>query len=339
MNNSDTPMTPLPEEQVLREASGIQEEKLPETGDVMFTEEPVSETVQQVPGPAYVSYRQPGKISTLFFCLWVIIALLLVQTFVSVAGVIPVAIHLLLESGLDMDHLLSSYSNLLNESSLLAWLQLAATAAGALVAGLWYYFGYVRKDTLSGTYRSVMPQLKNTKLWLFLITGTIACYTSALLLDILACELFPEMAEALSETMELALGRYTWIGLFVAVCLAPIGEECAVRGIIVRRSERVFGLVGCMIISAVFFGLLHMNLIQGIYVLPTGAFLGFVSYKTRSVLPCIFCHMLFNLVGMTLPLEFEILDPILVFAAILVCFGAAAVVFGRQWVKGSELTA
>ena len=235
-----------------------------------------------------------------------------------------------METGLDMDQFMKAYMDLVQESPLVAAMQLLATASGALAMSLWYYLGYVRKDKRAGTYEPVWPKLKNGKVWLFLISGTIACYISALLLNIIACSLFPAAAEALDNSLDMALGKYTWLGLLIAVILAPIGEECAVRGIIVRRSERVFSMIGCVIISAVFFGLLHMNLIQGIYVLPTGAFLGYVSYKYHSVIPCIFCHLFFNLIGMTIPIVIDNIGVLAVLTLVTVIFTFLAIFFGKQ---------
>ena len=42
------------------------------------------------------------------------------------------------------------------------------------------------------------------------------------------------------------------------------------------------------------FGIFRANWVQGLYVLPVGAALGYVAVKRRSVLPCIFMHLLYN---------------------------------------------
>ena len=101
------------------------------------------------------------------------------------------------------------------------------------------------------------------------------------------------------------------LGLIAAVILAPIFEEITKRGIILQRSKRAFGVVGCMVISAVLFGVFHMNIIQGLYVLPLGLFWGFVGYRFNSVIPCVVCHMLNNFLGVLIPSS---VNPVILFA-------------------------
>ena len=102
------------------------------------------------------------------------------------------------------------------------------------------------------------------------------------------------------------------------------------RGIILQHSKRVHGIVGCMILSALFFGLYHLNIIQGIYVIPMGLFWAFVGYKYNSVVPCMICHMLNNLLGMTIGNLLDLVANIPVYAGMALVCGVLMVVTGRQ---------
>ena len=64
--------------------------------------------------------------------------------------------------------------------------------------------------------------------------------------------------------------------------------------------------------------------------LPTGAFLGYVSYKYHSVIPCIFCHLLFNLIGMTIPIAIDNVGVLAVLTLVTIIFTFLAIFFGRQ---------
>ena len=78
------------------------------------------------------------------------------------------------------------------------------------------------------------------------------------------------------------------------VIIAPIGEELIFRGIIFRLLEKNLPVVAAIIIQAVLFGIYHMNIMQGLYVLPLALALGYTAYRTKSVYPCILMHMVNN---------------------------------------------
>ena len=273
---------------------------------------------------------QPGKIGTVFFCVWVMIAVILVQSAAGAAGILPSLFRLVMENGGDYEAIINAYNELLTSTSLLARVEIISVVAGTIFVLIWYYRGYVRKARLEGRYEPVGPKLKNPAGLLFLLTSNIACFSLAIMLEIIAAGLFPYEAEALNETMYLTLGKNEILGLLAAVLLAPICEELAMRGIILQRSRRVFGLAGCVIISGVLFSIFHMNPIQGLYVLPMGLLWGFIGYKYNSVIPSILCHMFNNFLGMFLG---GILDPekyLFIYAVLFMVFAAAALFLGRR---------
>ena len=54
------------------------------------------------------------------------------------------------------------------------------------------------------------------------------------------------------------------------------------------------------VIQALFFGILHMNLVQGIYAFAVGLVLGYVAGKCRTVFLPILLHLCFNIAGTVL---------------------------------------
>lgn len=56
-----------------------------------------------------------------------------------------------------------------------------------------------------------------------------------------------------------------WLGLFLYVLVAPLGEELLFRGIIYNCLKATSGRVAAMLMAAVFFGIYHGNLVQGVY--------------------------------------------------------------------------
>lgn len=202
------------------------------------------------------------------------------------------------------------------------------TAIAVLVMFIWYFFGVYKKNVKNGTHESVLPKLKNPKAVLFVITSSVAGYALADLIMELTLKIMPAIADAYLQSMGVVVGGVNILGYVLTLVLAPIGEELCLRGLFLSRARLSFGLVGCMILSGVYFGIYHMNPIQGLYAIPIGMLFGFIAYKFKSVIPCIIAHFINNLMaGLSGVLRFDLIAvPIIV----LVVFGAVAVVLGLK---------
>ena len=90
--------------------------------------------------------------------------------------------------------------------------------------------------------------------------------------------------------------------LLIYVCLlGPVLEETLFRGLILQ-SLRPWGDKLAIIVSGVLFGLMHMNLLQGIPAALLGMFFAFVAVKTGSIVPTVLLHILYNSTTMILAL-------------------------------------
>ncbi len=76
--------------------------------------------------------------------------------------------------------------------------------------------------------------------------------------------------------------------------VAPIFEEVIYRGIILEQLNRRYGAIKAIIISSLLFGLMHLNLHQGINGFFLGIVLGFIYIKTNSLLLSMFLHFANN---------------------------------------------
>ncbi len=88
---------------------------------------------------------------------------------------------------------------------------------------------------------------------------------------------------------------YVAIGL-----LAPVAEETVFRGAILRSLLGVFSKKWHWIpilISALLFGLVHGNFAQGAYATVIGLLLGWMYYRTGSILPGLILHWVNNSVA------------------------------------------
>jgi len=81
------------------------------------------------------------------------------------------------------------------------------------------------------------------------------------------------------------------------VIIAPIAEEILCRGIILKGLLKNYPPNKAIFISAILFSALHLNPWQAIPAVFGGLFLGWIYYKTQSVIPGMIFHAAINATG------------------------------------------
>ena len=144
----------------------------------------------------------------------------------------------------------------------------------------------------------VSPSWMQTRPWIvltwsvLLALGTII--PSERLVEVLQMEMPEQMMKTFEEVMKKPIG-YVVIGI-----LAPFAEEVVFRGAILRK---LLGMMDekrhwvAIVLSALVFGLVHLNVPQGIHAFLIGLLLGWMYYRTRSILPGILFHWVNNSVA------------------------------------------
>ena len=87
------------------------------------------------------------------------------------------------------------------------------------------------------------------------------------------------------------------LGYLVVGMLAPIAEEMVFRGAILRTLLKIFNPRRHwwpIVISALLFALVHGNLLQGTHAFLVGLLLGWMYYRTDSIIPGIVFHWINN---------------------------------------------
>lgn len=105
----------------------------------------------------------------------------------------------------------------------------------------------------------------------------------------------PESTEKLFEQIMGEPTGYLAIGL-----LAPLAEELVFRGAILRKLLGMFGEGRhwiAIVISALIFGAVHMNIPQFVHASLIGLLLGWMYYRTGSILPGVMFHWVNNTVA------------------------------------------
>ncbi len=107
----------------------------------------------------------------------------------------------------------------------------------------------------------------------------------------------PQQVHPLLEVLEVRPSPWAIVGVILqAVVLAPLAEEFLYRGVLMWPLVRGLGAAPALLVSSAVFGLVHAPA-QPQAVLPLGilgAVLGYVAYRTRSLVPAVAGHAAFN---------------------------------------------
>ena len=170
-----------------------------------------------------------------------------------------------------------------NSAALTGPMLIAASAASSVVAGA--VFIWRRFAVVSPTYLRTRPW--GVFFWCSMAAlGTLA--PSAGLQ-----ELLPELPDTMSSAFKTILSNE--YGYFTLCLLAPLVEELVFRGAILRAILGVFSRHWVAIaVSAAIFAIVHLNPAQMPHAFLMGLLLGWMYYRTGSILPGVALHWVNN---------------------------------------------
>jgi len=141
----------------------------------------------------------------------------------------------------------------------------------------------------------INPISKNTFIFSLMLSFGIVIMSSEL--NIIIDSIFP-LPEAFLNLDSLLSPENVFSLLLVfltVVIIAPIGEEMVFRGFLQRILERSWGdITRAILISSLFFTLIHFNPYWAIQIYLMGLILGYLSWLTKSIYPSILLHMSIN---------------------------------------------
>ena len=203
-----------------------------------------------------------------------------------------------------------------------------------LIFGRWYRRVFVRplrkkeRKYWSGVSMQIVISL------IFLAFGL--QYVAQIVTE-LVTTLNPAWMTAYEEILENAgYTSVTPLLLVYSIVLAPACEELTFRGLTYRFARRALPFWGANILQALLFGLLHMNVVQGVYAFVIGLFFGWICRTGHSIKYTIALHMLFNALGTLFSATFELTTSIskagfYAFGLLLTFFGMF--LFHREFAK------
>ena len=104
----------------------------------------------------------------------------------------------------------------------------------------------------------------------------------------------PAFYDFFMQMMEQLMGGPFWSSFLVTAVFAPVFEEWLCRGMILRGLLTRFKPAWAIVLSALFFALIHMNPWQSLNAFIIGVVMGYVYYRTGSLLLTMLIHFVNN---------------------------------------------
>ena len=156
---------------------------------------------------------------------------------------------------------------------------------------------YIPKDKTSWSFIS-FP---------FLIITFLIGLSMTVLMDLLTAVLswVPDILEQQFDALQSG-----WLGIVAITLLGPILEELLFRGGATKALLERYSPRKAIFLSALLFGVFHLNPAQIVAAFFGGLLLAWVYYRTRSLIPCILIHIVNNSISVMLSLTYPDADTI-----------------------------
>ncbi len=164
-----------------------------------------------------------------------------------------------------------------------------ALAAVIIVEFIFYKNDYVAED------RTFFKKPLN--IILIAVLGAAASHGFSLLISLLN---LGNVAGDYSAVENEIFGAGVIFTILRALILAPVAEELVFRGLVFRRMKEYTSFWPAAIVSAIFFGIYHLNLEQGIYAFIFGLILAAVYNRFNNIFAPILLHFFANLLSVIL---------------------------------------
>jgi membrane protease YdiL (CAAX protease family) len=97
------------------------------------------------------------------------------------------------------------------------------------------------------------------------------------------------------------LFNFKILALITVLLVSPIYEEIIFRGLILNALRERHSETLSIVISAILFSIVHLNLVQCVNTFLIGLILGLIYVKTESLYIVIFAHIFHNMLALKLP--------------------------------------
>ncbi|MBN2899019.1 MAG: CPBP family intramembrane metalloprotease, partial [Clostridia bacterium] len=179
------------------------------------------------------------------------------------------------------------------------------------------------------------PKIRSRKIFLGIIILVIVGFR--LLYDNSVAYVLTQYVEVSEELVEAFDDLFTWpiYALFSVVVLAPFYEELLFRKFMLGGMLKRLNAFWAIVISAFFFAFVHLNMLQGVNAFVLGLIVGWLYYRTESVVLCMFAHFVNNLYAVTLGIlqEAFLTEPVLWANSLLCVLGGILLIVSKEKIE------
>lgn len=136
----------------------------------------------------------------------------------------------------------------------------------------------------------------------YLILAVFVCLASIVIVDFIG-SLMPWLPNLMEDSFDVM--QAGWLGIFTISIFGPVLEEVMFRGAITTALLKKYSPVKAIILSGLIFGIFHINPAQIVAGTLIGFLLGWVFYKTASLIPCILIHIVNNVLAVYFSLRIK----------------------------------
>ena len=200
----------------------------------------------------------------------VLIDLLIAQIIAPILIMIPCTIYLLVTTG-DLDKV-----------ALTQMIMIPAQLAGQIMMGIYLWkAGYISKKKAT---------------WLPVSAPYLVCSAIAILTCGFAVSSLMSLLDWIPNIMEQSFDilQSGWGGILAIAIIGPVLEELLFRGAITKALLQQYSPTKAILLSALLFGVFHINPAQILPAFLIGILFAWTYYKTASLIPCILMHILNN---------------------------------------------
>ena len=210
----------------------------------------------------------------------VLIDLLIAQIIAPILIMIPCTIYLFVTTGN------------LDKVTLTQMIMIPAQLAGQIMMGIYLWkAGYISKKKAT---------------WLPVSAPYLVCSAIAILTCGFAVSSLMSLLDWIPNIMEQSFNilQSGWGGILAIAIVGPVLEELLFRGAITHALLQQYNPTKAILISALLFGVFHINPAQILPAFLIGILLAWTYYKTGSLIPCILMHVLNNSLSVYLSIKY-----------------------------------
>ena len=186
------------------------------------------------------------------------------------------------------------------------WMTAHAATVTGMVSGICMILGILplmsmlrrelaERNALAGSLQSVDRQELTKQVKDISATILLAFSASLGLNIVLTLTGFADSSHTDQEVADRQYGVAFGIGIVLYGLVSPLAEEVVFRGVIYNRLRRFYGPIIGVVVSGIFFGAFHGNLVQGVYGACMGMLIAYVYERQGNFIFPVLFHATANL--------------------------------------------